>query len=136
MRTTATKMLLAAGVLLLASVPPARAAVITYTEVIENTGFLIRDLSRTRTLGDGSAAIITSDDPTIIAENAVSDTWGNINPLLPLLAHSLNHIFVPVAAVTSYLSASVTIQAFGATGLDLVFVDFPIPLGVLDGSGT
>jgi hypothetical protein len=135
-RTSVTKTLLAAGVLLLASVPPAQAAVLTYTEIIEDSlidPFSGRDLTRHRTFGNGTTEEIF-DDTTIVSENAVSDGWGHTS-LFPFVPQSLNHLFI-ADSVTSFLSATLTIEAFGATGLDLIFVDFLFPVGVLDASGT
>jgi len=139
LRKTASAILLAAGALFLAPAPPAQAAVLTYTETIEDISVAPifdffdpnRDLRRTRTLGNGTV-LVEDTDAIIVAENAVTDNWG-FSTFSPF---SLNHIFPP-DPVTSFLSATLTLEVFGAEGSlgDLVFVDFPFPLGVLSAAG-
>ena len=138
--------ILAASALFLAPVTPARAAVFTYSETISDSNNLLncvpmivscdlldlgRDLSRTRKLGDGTV-LVENDDAVIASENSVSDTWG-VSTFLPF---ALNHIFV-ADPVTSFISATLTLEVYGAEASlgDLVFVDFPFPLGVLNANG-
>ncbi len=139
-RTAVSPILFAAAALLLAPAPSAHAAVLTYTETItDDTPIffdaldLFRDLKRTRTLGSG-AVLVTDDDATIIAENAISDNWG-LSALLPL-PFSWNHVFV-ADPVTRFLSATLTLEVFGVNGdlPDLVLVDFLLPVGVLTPGG-
>jgi hypothetical protein len=139
LRKTASTILLTAGALFLAPSPSAHAAVLTYTETIEDISVAPildffdpnRDLLRTRTLGNG-IVLVEDDDAAIVSENAVTDSWG-VSTFAPF---SLNHIFV-ADSVTSFISATLTLEVFGAEGSlgDLVFVDFPFPLGILNAAG-
>lgn len=124
---------------LLLAVPGVFAAPVTYTEIIADVSdapifdFLdgTRDLRRTRTLGSGAVSV-ENDDSIIALENLVSDGWG-LGTFLPF---TLTHTFVADPAVSTFLSASLTLDVFGADGFpDLVFVDFPIPFGILTPAG-
>jgi hypothetical protein len=131
---------LLAGVLFLAAARPAAAETITYTETIADSSYatlfdlfdLTRDLTRTRTFGDGSIQVET-DDATIISENALSDTWG-FSTFFPMV---WTHIFPLDPSATTFLHASLTLDVIGVdSGLpDIVFVDF-FPVGALTPGAT
>jgi hypothetical protein len=126
---------------LLATAHPAGAAPITYSETIEDSMFTTfsdlfdgtRDLTRTRTFGDGTSAIET-DDAIIAGENVLSDNWGVSTALTPM---TWQHVFDPLTAVETYLKATLTLEVIGvdADFPDLVFVEF-FPVGALTVGGT
>jgi hypothetical protein len=134
--TTFFRAVLVAAMLLLA-VSGVHAAPVTYTEVIADVSDaplfdffdITRDLRRTRTLGSG--AVFTEDvDATIIAENQVGDL--GFGTFLPIF---WTHTFVDAPAVATFLSASLTLEVFGADDFpDFVLIEL-LPLGLLTPAG-
>jgi len=128
------------GVLLLALSRPAAASTVTYTETIEDLNFatffdlfdFTRDLTRTRTLGDGTVQVET-DDATIVSENALSDNWG----LSTFTAIGWNHLYDFVPPVEIFLRGSVTLNVIGVdpSTSHPVFIEF-FPVGDLTPGGT
>jgi hypothetical protein len=133
---TLYRAVLVAATLLLA-VAGAQAAPVTYTEVIADVSgaplldFMdpSRDLRRTRTLGSG-AVVVQEDDATIIAENQVGDV--GFGTFLPVF---WSHSFIADPAVATFLSATLTLEVFGADDFpDLVLIEL-LPLGLITPAG-
>ena len=132
--------LLTAVLLLVAAARPATATTITYSETIADQNYLTffdlfddsRDLTRTRTLGDGTTQIET-DDATIVSENALSENWG-ISTFTPF---TWMHLFSFDPPVGTFLYGSLTLDVIGVDGglPDLVFIEF-FPVGALTPGGT
>lgn len=126
----------------------ASADTFTYRETIEDTSnptFILydfgQDLNRTRVLGDGTVEF-TSSDSTIKSEND-ADGFGlsSVNDI------TWTHLFVDVPPAQQFVSASVEITAYGASGEtvrvgrsrvtinnDKVFID-GVELGALNAAG-
>jgi len=106
------------GLSLLAAVPAS--ADVIYSERIEdlfdNFG---RNLTRTRTLGDGTV-LVETNDATIVAENLVSDNWG----MSTTSEFSWSHLFIFDPPVGTFLQGSLTLEVIGVQNqVDLVFVE-------------
>ena len=105
------------GFILLAAAPAS--ADVIYTEKIEDVGLIGRNLTRTRTLGDGTV-VVETNDATIVAENLLSDNWG----MLTLDSFSWSHLFVFDPPVGTFLQGSLTLAVTGVqNNFDLVFVE-------------
>ena len=126
----------------LAAARPAAAAPITYTETIEDLSFFTlfdlldatRDLTRTRTFGDGTPDEVVTDDATIVSENVLSDNWGLSTALVFMTWH---HVFPSTGAVDTYIQGKLTLEVIGVDGAvaDPVFVEF-FNVGSLVAGGT
>jgi len=131
---------LAAGVLLFASVRPVAAATITYTETIEDLNFatlldlfdFTRDLTRTRDFGTGVVDVETND-ATIAAENSLSDNWG----VTTASTWTWTHLFPLDPPALTFLHGSITLNVIGVDGGigDFVFLE-GVNVGVLTPGGT
>ena len=118
----------------------ATAAPVTYTEKIEDLNFftfldlfdVTRDLTRTRTFGDGTSDVET-DDATIVAENVLSDNWGISTALVPI---TWQHLFAPLTGVDTFIQGRLTLEMIGvdADFPDFVFVEF-FPVAALTVGG-
>ena len=119
---------------------PAAAAPVTYTEQIEDLNFFTfldlfdttRDLTRTRSLGDGTS-VVETDDATIVSENVLSDNWGISTAVVPM---TWQHIFAPLTGVDTFLYGKLTIEMIGvdADFPDFLFVEF-FPVAALTVGG-
>ena len=105
------------GFSLLAAAPASADAI--YSERIEDVGLIGRNLTRTRTLGDGTV-LVETNDATIVAENLVSENWG-MSTLDPF---GWSHLFVFDPAVGTFLQGTLTLEVIGVQNdFDLVFVE-------------
>jgi hypothetical protein len=120
---------------LLFAVPGADAAPVTYTEVIADVSGapvadffdFTRDLRRTRTLGSGAVSV-EDVDATIVGDNLIGDGFG-VSTLLTAVGWT--HTFIAAPGVATFLSASLTLEVFGADDFpDIVFVEF-FPIGAV-----
>lgn len=126
---------------MLAAPRAAVAAPVTYTEKIEDLNFftfldlfdVTRDLTRTRTFGDGTSGVET-DDATIVTENALSDNFGLSTALVPM---TWQHLFAPVSGVDTFIQGKLTLEMIGveADFPDFVFIEF-FPVGAMTVGGT
>jgi hypothetical protein len=133
------------SVAVLAAAPPADAAPITYSEKIEDLNFATfldlfdatRNLTRTRTFGDGTPNDVETNEPDIVSENVLSDNWG----FSTAVAMSWEHVFPSVSSVDTYLQGKLTLEMVGVnSAFDSVFVEFfnvgPLIVGGTDTQST
>jgi hypothetical protein len=129
-----------ASVAVLATSQPAAAAPVTYTEKIEDVSVLFtildfldieRDLTRTRTLGDGTVDMET-DDATIVADHTLSANWGYSTAE----GFSWSHQFFFEPPAGEFIEARLILDVVGVHGdlPDFVFVE-GFPVGVLTHGG-
>lgn len=105
------------GFSLLAAAPVS--ADVIYREKIEDLFDIGRNLTRTRTLGDGTV-LVETDDAAIVAENLLSDNWG----MLTLDEFSWSHLFVFEPPVGTFLQGTLTLEVIGVQNqVNLVFVE-------------
>lgn len=105
------------GLTVLAATPAS--ADVIYSERIEDVGLIGVNLTRTRTLGDGTV-LVETNDATIVAENLLSDNWG----MLTLDAFSWSHLFIFDPPVGTFLQGTLTLEVTGVQNdFDLVFVE-------------